>query len=161
MQWPDGFLWGTGTSSTQCEDAAPASDWWDWQQAGHAPVSGDGNGFATPYAEGFGILARLGLTHHRLSIEWARIEPDEGTRERAWASPRGSWSSTRRVRRCRRCPARLRDLGRRCGRGFFHWTAVDNDEWRHGYDVAFGIRDRDRNVKPSAGVLAREALGTT
>ncbi len=157
MQRPDGFLWGTGASSTQREDAAPASDWWDWQQAGHAPVSGDGNGFATPYAEGFGILARLGLTHHRLSIEWARIEPDEGTRERAWASPRGSWSSTRRVRRCRRSAT---------GSGPKVWARVlpldrGNDEWRHGYDVAFGIRDRDRNVKPSAGVLAREALGTT
>ena len=46
-------------------------------------------------------------------------------------------------------------------RGFFHWTGVDNYEWLHGYDVAFGIIDRDRNVRPSAGVLAREALGIT
>ncbi len=45
-------------------------------------------------------------------------------------------------------------------RGFFHWTAVDNYEWLHGYDVSFGIVDRDRNVKPSAMVLRREALGT-
>ena len=44
-------------------------------------------------------------------------------------------------------------------RGFFHWTAVDNYEWLHGYDVSFGIIDRDRNVRPSAGVLRREALG--
>ena len=42
-------------------------------------------------------------------------------------------------------------------RGFFHWTAVDNYEWLHGYDVAFGIIDRDRNVRPSALVLQREA----
>ena len=46
-------------------------------------------------------------------------------------------------------------------RGFFHWTAVDNYEWLHGYDVPFGILDHARNVRPSAGVLAREALGTT
>jgi beta-glucosidase len=44
-------------------------------------------------------------------------------------------------------------------RGFFHWTAVDNYEWLHGYDVSFGIIDADRNVRPSAGVLRREALG--
>ncbi|HEY5336072.1 MAG TPA: family 1 glycosylhydrolase [Mycobacteriales bacterium] len=43
-------------------------------------------------------------------------------------------------------------------RGFFHWTAVDNYEWLHGYDVAFGLIDRDRAVRPSAQVLADEAL---
>ena len=41
-------------------------------------------------------------------------------------------------------------------RGFFHWTAVDNYEWLHGFDVSFGIIDRDRSVRPSAAVL-REA----
>jgi beta-glucosidase len=44
-------------------------------------------------------------------------------------------------------------------RGFFHWTAVDNYEWHYGYDVRFGIIDRDRRVRPSAEVLRREALG--
>ena len=70
--FPDGFWWGSGASSTQCEGAAPASDWLAWEQAGKAPVSGEGNGFATRYAEDFANLAALGLTHHRLSIEWAR-----------------------------------------------------------------------------------------
>jgi beta-glucosidase len=81
MGWPKGFLWGTGASSTQCEGAAPASDWWDWERAGHAPLSGDGNGFAARYREDFALLASLGLTHHRLSIEWARIEPEPGRRD--------------------------------------------------------------------------------
>jgi beta-glucosidase len=44
-------------------------------------------------------------------------------------------------------------------RGLFHWTAVDNYEWLHGYDVAFGIIDRARNVRASARVLQREAIG--
>lgn len=74
-------MWGTGASSTQCEGAAPASDWWDWERGGNAPISGDGNGFAHRYAEDFALLADLGLTHHRLSIEWARIEPAEGRRD--------------------------------------------------------------------------------
>ena len=56
--WPDGFMWGTGASSTQCEGAAPASDWCDWERAGRAPISGDGNGFATRYAEDFALLRR-------------------------------------------------------------------------------------------------------
>ena len=43
-------------------------------------------------------------------------------------------------------------------RGLFHWTAVDNDEWLHGYDISFGLIDRDRNVRPSAAILSHEAL---
>jgi len=39
-------------------------------------------------------------------------------------------------------------------RGFFHWTAVDNYEWLHGYSVPFGLMDRDRNVRDSMEVLA-------
>jgi len=42
-------------------------------------------------------------------------------------------------------------------RGLFHWTGVDNYEWLHGFDVQFGIVDRQRTVRPSARVLAREA----
>lgn len=42
-------------------------------------------------------------------------------------------------------------------RGVFHWTAVDNYEWLHGFDVQFGIIDRDRRIRPSARVLQREA----
>ena len=44
-------------------------------------------------------------------------------------------------------------------RGLFHWTAVDNYEWLHGYDCPFGIIDSDRSVRDSAQVLAREATG--
>ncbi|MFZ0666264.1 MAG: family 1 glycosylhydrolase [Acidimicrobiales bacterium] len=80
-KWPSGFLWGTGASSTQCEGAAPASDWWEWERSGHAPRSGDGNGFATRYGEDFALLAGLGLTHHRLSLEWARLEPEPGVHD--------------------------------------------------------------------------------
>jgi hypothetical protein len=42
-------------------------------------------------------------------------------------------------------------------RGLFHRTAVDNDEWLHDYDVSFGIIDRERTIRTSAYVLAREA----
>ncbi len=81
MKWPTGFIWGTGASSTQTEGAAPAGDWYEWERMGRAPLSGDGNGFAERYAGDFALLATLGLRHHRLSIEWARIEPIEGARD--------------------------------------------------------------------------------
>jgi beta-glucosidase len=76
-------MWGTGASATQCEGASPASDWWDWERAGHAPLSGDGNGFAVRYAEDFRLLASLGLRHHRLTIDWARVEPEQGRHDAA------------------------------------------------------------------------------
>jgi beta-glucosidase len=77
----DPFWWGTAASSTQTEGAAPRADWARWESLGRAPRSGDGNGFATNYRDDFALLATHGLTHHRLSIEWARIEPYEGRRD--------------------------------------------------------------------------------
>ena len=61
MRFPENFMWGTGASSTQCEGAAPASDWWQWEREGHAPISGAGNDFAARHAEDFGLYAELGL----------------------------------------------------------------------------------------------------
>jgi beta-glucosidase len=81
VPFPDDFWWGTAASSTQTEGAAPRADWYRWERDGHAPLSGDGNGFATNYRDDFALLAEYGLTHHRLSIEWARIEPAEGKRD--------------------------------------------------------------------------------
>jgi beta-glucosidase len=81
--WPDGFWWGTGNSSNQCEGAAPASDWLRWEQDGRAPASGSGSDFATRYEEDFRLLRHIGLEHFRLSLEWARLEPSEGQYDRA------------------------------------------------------------------------------
>ena len=62
-------------SPTQRERAAAASDRIDWERDGHAPRSGDGNGFVVRYAEDSCTVCGTGLRHHRLSIEWAWIEP--------------------------------------------------------------------------------------
>ena len=74
------FLWGTAASSTQCEGASPNADWFRWEEQGNAPRSGDGNGFATRFDDDFKLYAAHGLTEHRLSIEWSRIEPEMGRR---------------------------------------------------------------------------------
>jgi beta-glucosidase len=72
------WWWGTASSAVQCEGASPADDWYRWERAGHAPESGDGNGFRRRYREDFALLRSLGTTDHRLSINWARVEPREG-----------------------------------------------------------------------------------
>jgi beta-glucosidase len=69
------WWWGTGASSVQVEGACPADDWFRWPAA---PRSGDGNGFARRYREDFDLLREVGTTDHRLSINWARVEPVEG-----------------------------------------------------------------------------------
>lgn len=80
-EFPESFWWGTGASSPQSEGAAPASDWLAWERAGRLPASGDGNGFGTRFREDFELYAAHGLTHHRMGIEWARIEPEDGVRD--------------------------------------------------------------------------------
>jgi beta-glucosidase/6-phospho-beta-glucosidase/beta-galactosidase len=70
--------WGTATAATQCEGAAPRSDWAGWEAEGRVPPSRDGNGFRTRYADDFGLLTAHGITHHRLTVEWARLEPSPG-----------------------------------------------------------------------------------
>ena len=40
-------------------------------------------------------------------------------------------------------------------RGFFHWTGVDNYEWHRGFDVPFGLFDRDRDAEPKRGTRSR------
>ena len=72
----DTVWWGTGAAATQCEGAAPRADWAGWEAEGRAPASRDGNGFRTRYADDFALLAAHGITHHRVTIEWARLEPE-------------------------------------------------------------------------------------
>ncbi len=81
IQFPTGFIWGTASSSHQAEGNNVHNDWWEWeQQPGHivhGQRSGRANNSYELYDSDFALLAELGLTHYRLSIEWSRIEPDE------------------------------------------------------------------------------------
>jgi beta-glucosidase len=72
------FIWGTAASATQTQGAGADSDWFAWERAGRAPRSGAGNGFGTRFAEDFARYREFGLTHHRMSIDWSRIEPQAG-----------------------------------------------------------------------------------
>ena len=69
------FWWGITSNSVQYEGVAPAADWSVWERDRKAPRSGDGNGFGGEFRDDLALLAGLGLTHVRLTLEWARIEP--------------------------------------------------------------------------------------
>ena len=71
-------MWGVTASSVQSEGVHPAADWSRWERDKRAPASRDGNGFATNFHDDLALIASLGVTDVRITIEWARVEPLEG-----------------------------------------------------------------------------------
>jgi len=82
MDFPSSFIFGTATSSPQSEGCFEGSDWRGWERAGRVVPSGRGNGKPDHIEEDFTNLMQLGLTHHRTSLEWSRIEPQKGVYNR-------------------------------------------------------------------------------
>lgn len=79
--FPPGFLWGSGTAAHQVEGGNTGNDWWDWEHDPASPAvesSGDGIDHFHRYDSDFALLASLGQTAHRTSIEWSRVEPAPG-----------------------------------------------------------------------------------
>lgn len=82
LAFPEGFLWGAATSAHAVEGGSPRTDWWLWEQAPGRVAGGatsrEGAGWWERADEDFVAAARLGLSALRFSVEWARVEPDEG-----------------------------------------------------------------------------------
>ncbi|HEY0904881.1 MAG TPA: family 1 glycosylhydrolase [Marmoricola sp.] len=86
MSYPSGFFWGTATAAHQIEGNNVNSDWWELEHLPGGPCaepSGDACDSYHRYAEDVAIVADLGLNAYRFSIEWARVEPEEGEFSRA------------------------------------------------------------------------------
>ncbi|MDO8429427.1 MAG: glycoside hydrolase family 1 protein [Candidatus Daviesbacteria bacterium] len=80
LKFPEGFLWGAGSSAFQVEGNIKDSDWWEWEQT-HQPEefrSGQAADHYNRFEEDFKLAQSLGHNAHRLSLEWSRIEPREG-----------------------------------------------------------------------------------
>jgi beta-glucosidase len=79
IQFPKSFLWGAATSSHQVEGNCFYNDWWDWEGKGKTKEK---SGFACRhyelYREDFDLARQLNHSAHRFSVEWSRIEPQEG-----------------------------------------------------------------------------------
>ena len=81
VRFPDGFLWGTATAAHQIEGANWNNDWWSWEHAEGTPClepSGDACDSWNRWSDDVDLVAQLGLGTYRFSIEWSRIEPEEG-----------------------------------------------------------------------------------
>lgn len=80
LEFPEGFLWGAATSAHQVEGNNISSDWWEWEQKTQPEQkrSGQACDQYNRYEEDFNLINKLGHNAHRLSLEWSRIEPEEG-----------------------------------------------------------------------------------
>lgn len=81
LAFPEGFLWGAATAAHQVEGDNSGSDWWDWERRPGTPCP-DRSDLACDhyrrYPQDIALLASLGLNTYRYSVEWARVEPDDG-----------------------------------------------------------------------------------
>ena len=78
IQFPKGFLMGAASAAHQVEGDNINSDWWYWEQQGRLPKSGLACDHYHKFDEDFVLAEKIGLNAMRISIEWARLEPEEG-----------------------------------------------------------------------------------
>ncbi|MFA5410872.1 MAG: glycoside hydrolase family 1 protein [Candidatus Omnitrophota bacterium] len=78
LKFPHGFLWGAATSSYQVEGNNTDSDWWQWEKETGRENSGQACRHYELYSRDFDLAQGLNHNAHRLSLEWSRIEPEEG-----------------------------------------------------------------------------------
>ena len=86
MSFPNGFLWGAATAAHQVEGGNVNNDSWLLEHAPgshYAEVSGDACDHYHRYSGDIALVADLGLNAYRFSLEWSRIEPEEGEFSRA------------------------------------------------------------------------------
>ena len=81
MDFPKVFLIGAATAAHQVEGNNVHSDYWLQEQMPHSSfteTSGIACDHYNRYEEDIRLLAEAGLNAYRFSVEWARIEPEEG-----------------------------------------------------------------------------------
>jgi beta-glucosidase len=77
-KFPEGFYWGAATASYQVEGGIYNTDWAEAAKAGRVPACDLACDHLNRYEADFDLAVELGHTAHRLSVEWARIEPEAG-----------------------------------------------------------------------------------
>lgn len=78
IKFPNDFLWGAATSAYQVEGNNSNADWWVWEKAVGKENSGDACRHYEFYEQDFDLAKGLHHNAHRLSVEWSRVEPEEG-----------------------------------------------------------------------------------
>ena len=86
VTFPEGFVWGVAAAAHQIEGGNWNNDWWAFEHQPGTPClepSGDCTDSYHRYDEDIAIIRDLGFGAYRFSIEWSRIEPEDGEFSRA------------------------------------------------------------------------------
>ncbi len=78
IKFPRDFLWGAATSAYQVEGGNVNSDWCRWEKKTGKEECGPADRHYELYKKDFDLAKSLHHNAHRFSIEWGRIEPEEG-----------------------------------------------------------------------------------
>ena len=84
--FPNGFVWGVASAAHQIEGGNWNNDWWAFEHQPGTPCkepSGDCCDSYHRYAEDIALVREFGFGSYRFSIEWSRIEPEDGEFSRA------------------------------------------------------------------------------
>ena len=137
------FLWGVATSAYQIEGGIE-NDWTDWEAQGNLRARHERCGRAADHEclwqHDFLLLPAIAANAYRFSLEWARIEPEEGkVCEPALALYR---------RRARM----LKDLGIEPVATLFHYTHP-RWFWRYGWESREGVEAFRRHARRVADAI--------
>jgi beta-glucosidase len=77
-KFPPNFLWGVATAGYQSEGSAPDSNWARYAKDRSKDPYGNAVDFRHRYPADLKLARNLGVNVFRTSIEWARIEPEQG-----------------------------------------------------------------------------------
>ena len=87
IRFPKSFIWGTATAAHQVEGNNTNNNWYHWENQlddNNKPRihNGDKSGLAADhwnrYPDDIKLMTKLGVNHYRFSIEWSKIEPENG-----------------------------------------------------------------------------------
>jgi beta-glucosidase len=131
LRFPKDFLWGTATSAHQVEGGNLHNDWWAWEQLPGRIQGGDTSRLACDFwnraEQDFALAKELHGNAFRLSVEWSRVEPQDGVfDEEALA-------------RYRRMLERLRELAIEPMVCLHHFTVPQWVSRRGGFETAWGV----------------------
>lgn len=104
LKFPDGFLWGSAVSSYQVEGDIENCDWSLDFPAGKACQ------YYSKFEKYFDIAKELNQNIHRFSLEWSRIQPEEGKLDR------------KEIEHCKKVLLALKKRGIRSMLTVWHWT---------------------------------------
>ncbi len=140
MKFPENFLLGAATAGHQVEGQNIYSNWWAAEAQGKVAASGLGADHFNKFDSDFALAKSLGLNAMRISIEWSRIEPQEGKlNAEVIAHYHDVFKS-------------LRTHGLTPMVTLFHWTMPQWLAEKGGFESSFGVRTFEKYVE----FIARE-----